>query len=68
MSIELEIFVDRIGTKGYFIKGTLCELHREDGPAIERPNGECEWFYLDQKIDCSSQEEFEKWLELKTFW
>lgn len=60
MAIEIEIFVDSFRTKGYFIKNSVCELHREDGPAIMRPDGELEWYYLDQKIDWSSQEEFEK--------
>jgi hypothetical protein len=43
-------------------------LHREDGPAIERKTGEKEWWYHGERINCSSQEEFEKWLRLKAFW
>jgi hypothetical protein len=43
-------------------------LHRIDGPAIEWFEGDKEWFYEDQKIDCNSQEEFERYIKLKLFW
>jgi hypothetical protein len=42
------------------------KFHRLDGPAID-----CffkEWFYQDRKIDCSSQQEFDKIIKLKAFW
>jgi hypothetical protein len=46
------------------------QRHRLDGPAIEFPinNNLKEWWYYDKKIDCHSQEEFEKWIKLKAFW
>ena len=44
------------------------KLHRLDGPAIENSNGEKYWYYEDQKIDCNSQEEFERYIKLKLFW
>jgi hypothetical protein len=70
------------------------ELHREDGPAVERPDGSKEWwvnderhridgpaaeyfigsskirywYYHGEKIEVSSQEEFERVLKLKAFW
>jgi hypothetical protein len=43
-------------------------LHREDGPARESANGNCQWWYEGEQIQCSSQEEFEKMLKLKAFW
>jgi len=43
-------------------------LHREDGPAIELENGVKAWYYQGQKIECSSQQEFEKLIRLKLFW
>jgi len=45
-----------LGTKQLQINGVL---HREDGPAIEYPNGTKLWFYHGEPIYCSSQEEFE---------
>jgi len=44
------------------------QLHRIDGPAVEYANGGKEWYYRGEYIDCSSQEEFEKYLKLKLFW
>jgi hypothetical protein len=43
-------------------------LHRLDGPASEFADGGKEWFIWDEKIPCSSQEEFERVLKLRTFW
>jgi hypothetical protein len=42
--------------------------HREDGPAIIFGNGDMAWFLNDQKVEVKSQEEFEKYLKLKSFW
>lgn len=50
-----------LGGSPFYVK------HRLDGPAVERENGN-EWFYYGQKIDCSSQEEYERILRLKAFW
>ena len=44
----------------------LC--HRLDGPAHEFVNGYKYWYYKGERIDCSSQQEFEKLLKLKAFW
>ena len=46
----------------------LGKLHRVDGPACEWANGGKYWYYHGTKLDCSSQEEFEKLLKLKAFW
>ena len=42
--------------------------HRLDGPAIEWTDGSKYWYYHGDKIDCSSQEEFERFLRLKAYW
>jgi hypothetical protein len=44
------------------------EYHREDGPAVECPNGFNEFWFHNKKLDCKSQEEFEQLLKLKAFW
>jgi hypothetical protein len=44
------------------------ELHREDGPAIERDNGIKEWWYQGQYIRVTTQDEFEKLMKMKAFW
>jgi len=44
------------------------KLHRLDGPASEFADGNKEWFYQEEKIPCSSQEEYEKYLKLKLLW
>lgn len=43
-------------------------LHRRSGPAVEHPDGTKSWYYYGEKINCSSQEEFEHLLKLKVFW
>lgn len=43
--------------------------HRLDGPAIEYFDGAKVWAYKGKiLLHCSSQKEFEKILQLKTFW
>lgn len=43
--------------------------HRIDGPAIvDFVTGKNEWWYHGEKINVSSQEEFERFLKLKPFW
>ena len=54
------------GNKFWYING---QLHRLDGPAIEYVDGSW-WYYHGERIDCQSQEEFERWLrkeKLKAF-
>ena len=41
--------------------------HRLDGPA-DWYDGKPEWWYKGQIINCSSQEEFERWLKLRLLW
>lgn len=43
-------------------------LHREDGPAILDKHGDDARFIKGKKINCSSQEEFERLMKLKAFW
>jgi hypothetical protein len=52
------------GDKHWYLYG---KLHREDGPAIE--DGKYKSWYLNGKrIDCTTQEEFERLMRLKAFW
>ncbi len=43
-------------------------LHRIDGPTIIYADGSQEWHYNGEKINCSSQKEFERLIRLKAFW
>ena len=52
------------GSKEWYINGIR---HREDGPAIEYSDGEKYWYYYGQWIDCQSQEEFERIINLLIF-
>lgn len=46
--------------------------HREDGPALIYKRGtkivKCEWYFHGKKIPVNTQDEFERYLKLKTFW
>ena len=42
--------------------------HREDGPAIKYFDGGEEWFYEGKRINCFSQEEFERLIKLRLLW
>ena len=58
------------GTKLWYQYG---HLHRLDGPAIEDMSNVYvdilkSWWYYGQKINCKTQEEFEKIIKLKAFW
>lgn len=44
------------------------KIHRDCGPAIEYSDGTKEWWYHGKKVECSTQEEFERYLKLKVFW
>ena len=44
------------------------KLHRLDGPAKNYSNLDKSWYYQGQIINCSSQEEFERWLKLRLLW
>ena len=46
--------VDRVGTVRY--RNSDDQLHREDGPAVERPNGTRFWY---RKGELHREEEFE---------
>lgn len=60
-----EIITAKNGTKYHYVNG---QLHREDGPAIELPNGYKFWFLYGRGTRCKTQEEFEKFMKLKAFW
>ena len=42
-------------------------FHREDGPAVEHVDGYKAWYYHGKRVDCFSQEEFERMIELLPF-
>ena len=52
------------GSKEWWVDGNR---HREDGPAIEYADGTKYWFYNGKMIGCSSQEKFERMIELLIF-
>lgn len=52
------------GYREWWING---KRHRENGPAIELSGGRKEWWLNGKKIDCSSQEEFERIKNLVAF-
>ena len=52
------------GDKIWYFNG---KYHRRDGPAIEWEDGYKSWYYHGKRIDCQSQEEFERIILLKTF-
>jgi len=54
-----------VGTKVWYLNN---RCHRTDGPAIEWFDGHKEWFYHGEQIDCSSQKEFERLINLKALW
>jgi len=53
------------GYKRWYIEG---QLHREDGPAIDGADGIKFWFIKNKRVQCTSQEEFERLIKLKAFW
>jgi hypothetical protein len=53
------------GEKWWYQNG---RLHRLDGSAIEYTDGYKQWYYEGKRIDCKSQEEFERYIKLKLFW
>ena len=64
MENEYEVFTNSVGT----IYSKNGKLHRIDGPAVEHSDGVKEWYYEDKEIECSSQEEFERIINLQLFW
>ena len=43
-------------------------IHSMSGPAVEKEDGSKEWWIDGVKLDCQSQEEFERYLKQKAFW
>jgi hypothetical protein len=58
--------IERSNGDKVWYKNGLC--HRLNGPAIEHTNGYKEWWIEGKKIECDSQEEFERLIKLKLFW
>ena len=53
------------GDKSWYQNGLF---HRLDGPAYECVSGNKFWYYEGKRIDCNSQDEFERIIKLKLFW
>ncbi len=53
------------GEKEWWLNG---KLHRGSGPALEYANGHKEWWLHGEQIDCNSQEEFERLVNLRALW
>lgn len=53
------------GTKVWMIRG---KYHRENGPAIFFLMGYYRWYLDGKNIAVNSQEEFERYKQLKAFW
>jgi hypothetical protein len=49
-------------------KWSEIRFHKLDGPFIERSDGKQEWWVDGKKLDCSTQEEFERLMKLRAFW
>lgn len=61
---EEVVVTDGVANNLYFSKG---KYHRLDGPAVEQGDIK-EWWYHGLKINCSSQKQFERYLNLRAFW
>lgn len=44
------------------------KVHRIDGPAIEWYDGDKDWYYRGKELKFKSQQEFERYLKLKSLW
>jgi len=56
---------DANGDKHWYLNDNL---HRVDGPAVECVDGFKRWYLNDKNLDCKTQEEFEQYMKLKSFW
>jgi hypothetical protein len=52
------------GDRSWFIYG---KRHRMDGPAVEWGD-RMEWWINGERLDCNTQEEFQRLMRLKGFW
>jgi hypothetical protein len=52
------------GNQYWFLNG---QFHREDGPAIDQKNNKG-WCIHGKRVNCQSQQEFDRLIKLKAFW
>ena len=52
------------GFKSWWLNG---KLHRTKGPAVIHPSGSMDWYLYGNRMNCTSQKEFEKRLLFLTF-
>jgi hypothetical protein len=60
-----QVITNILGERGWYENGYL---HREDGPAIERPNGTKAWYYRGILAPVQTEREFNSWIRNKAFW
>ena len=53
------------GAKLWFLHG---KQHRVDGPAEEWASGTKRWYLHDKLVDCQTQEQFIRLMNMKGFW
>ena len=53
------------GDKEWYQNG---QCHRVDGPALEYADGDKSWYIKDKRINCQTQEQFERLIRLMPFW
>ena len=63
MKDGLTIYVD--GTKCWYLHD---KLHRVDGPAAEYADGDKWWYLHGKRVDCQTQEQFLRLMNMKAFW
>jgi hypothetical protein len=44
------------------------KIHRANGPAVEWHDGRSNWYYRGKRVECSSNEEFNKLIKFRAFW
>lgn len=73
--IRYDVESDGINSIWFYTKyRTNGQLSRLSGPAVQYGNGidngvsKSEWWFKGNRVECSSQEEFEKLIKMKAFW
>jgi hypothetical protein len=59
-----EMYIGSSGTKYWYLKDTTIR-HRENGPAIEKIDGNKSWYLNDVEY---SKEDYDIMIEMKVFW
>ncbi len=66
--MEFDVNPGDIPIYGWYLQKSLA-LHCETGPAVYNEDLSLqEWYFSGKRIECVSQEEFDKYLKMKMFW